>query len=308
MQIVEGMSAVVTGAGGGMGRSIALALADEGVNVVVADIDADAAASVSEEVAARGVNSIAVATDVAKLDAVEALADRAYDEFGSVEILCNNAGVTLRPFRASWDTSHEDFEWVLNINLWGVLNGHSAFVPRMLATPGAKHIVNTSSLATVLNAPGHSAYNASKAAVDAFSITARKELADSNIGVTLLHPGAVRTRIATSERLRPPAEQSETRHVKPWSEYERRKGENPIAEKAGDVQPVEDPDTADDVFTYITPNATGWLVLEAIRNNKQHILTHPVSTDVAQARTDAILDGLPNYTEFLQVAKNAITR
>ncbi|MFC9555776.1 SDR family NAD(P)-dependent oxidoreductase [Rhodococcus sp. NPDC056960] len=299
MEIVKDMSAVVTGAGGGMGRSIALALADAGVNVVVADIDADAARIVGKEVAERGVKSIAVATDVSKFEQVQALAERAYSEFGSIEILCNNAGVTLRPFRASWDTSLEDYEWIMGINFKGVLHGHLAFVPRMRETPGKKHIVNTSSLATVVLASGHSAYNASKAAVDAFSITARKELAAQDIGVTLLHPGAVRTRIVTSERLRPVEEQSETRYVKPWSDYNS-PGGNPLADKKPDQveEPVNDPDTTDDVFTYITPKATGWLVLEAIRQNKQHIMTHPVPNQVQQGNADAIKAGNPNYSAF----------
>lgn len=309
MKIIKGMSAVVTGAGGGMGRSIALALADAGVNVVVSDIEERAAQTVSQEVAERGVTAIAVATDVSKLDQVHTLAERAYSELGSIEILCNNAGVALRPFRASWDTSPEDYEWVMGINFWGVLHGHLAFVPRMRETSGEKHIVNTSSLATVLLPPGAVAYNASKAAVDAFSISARKELAPENISLTLLHPGLVRTRIATSERLRPLDEQSEARHVKPWSDYNNPSGNPHVNRRPGEVdEPVNDPDTADDVFTYITPNAIGWLVLDAIRQNKPYVMTHPIQDEIIQSSADAIKAGKPDYSVFLANTSTSLQR
>ena len=294
------MSAVVTGAGSGIGRSIALALADAGVNVVVSDIEERAAQAVSEEIAERGVTAIPVSTDVSKLDQVQALAERAYSELGSIQILCNNAGVNLRPFRSSWDTTSEDYEWVMGVNFWGVVHGHLAFVPRMREAPGQKHIVNTSSLATQLLPPGIVAYNASKAAVDAFSISARKELEPEDISVTLLHPGMVRTRVATSERLRPLDQRPEHRHIKPWSEYNNPSGNVVVNKKPGEVEePVSDPDTADDVLTYITPNAVGWLVVDAIRHNKPYIMTHPIQDEVPQAAADAIKAGKPDYSAFL---------
>lgn len=276
MEIIAGATAVVTGAGSGIGRSIALALANEGMNVVAADIELAAADRVSAEISALGVESVGVQTDVSSLDEVSALADTAYDRFGSVEVLVNNAGVTLRPFRASWDTSYRDFQWVINVNLWGVLNGHYAFVPRMLNTAGDKHIVNTSSITSLLSMAGHSAYSASKGAIDGFSRAAREELATQGIGLSILHPGAVRTPIVTSERLRKEEDRSEVRGVKPWQEYAGGSG-NPVvaAAAAGQAPQGTDPDHATAAFEYIKPDIVGSLVVAGIRANRKHILTHP---------------------------------
>ncbi|MER5754609.1 SDR family oxidoreductase [Streptomyces sp. NPDC002088] len=299
MEIVEGTAAVVTGAGGGMGRSIALALAGRGVDVVVADIEGAAAESVAKEIEALGRRSIGVQVDVSQRDAVEELADLAYDWHGSVEILVNNAGVTLRPFRASWDTSYEDYRWVMDVNFWGVLHGHAAFVPRMRATPGPKHIVNTSSMGTMAMSAGHSAYNVSKAAVEALSLTARNELRGQGIGVSILHPGAVRTRITTSERLRSAQDRSAERGVTPWSTYVEQVT-NPITDaKPGDLQPsAEDPDVPTTWADYITPAATGWLVIRGIERELAHILTHACPREAILARAEDVLAGLPDYTEW----------
>lgn len=290
MKQITGTTAVVTGAGGGMGRSIALALASEGANVVIADIELDVAERVAGEVKALGVGSLALRTDVSELEDVEALADAAYAEFGSVEILVNNAGVTLRPFRASWDTDYTDFQWMMGINFWGVVHGHHVFVPRMRQTPGEKHIVNTSSMASLISIAGHSSYSASKAAVDGLSNAAREELKTQNIGLSILHPGSVETRISSSERLRPAVEQSESRRVKPWSDYDApseqlRSGVNrDVAELAS---------FATSPFERITPEDTGRLVIEGILQGKPHILTHPAPAEMLQKRLDDVLDGQP---------------
>jgi NAD(P)-dependent dehydrogenase (short-subunit alcohol dehydrogenase family) len=293
MKEISRRSAVVTGAGGGIGRSIALALADAGANVVVSDIELDVAEAVAKEVRARGVRALAVKTDVSQLKEVEALADAAYREFGSIEILVNNAGVTLRPFRASWDTSIEDFQWIMGVNFWGVLHGHHVFVPRMRKSPGEKHIVNTSSIASLLSVAGHSAYAASKYAVDGFSHAAREELKTQNIGVTILHPGAVRTRIVTSERLRKVEDRSETRHVKPWTDYVQQTGNAVIDRAAEAPDPSTDPDFASNPMQYITPNAIGGMVVEAIKANRPHVLTHPALPDVFRARIEEIIASAP---------------
>src|SRR5690349_13150880 len=203
MDNLKGRVAVITGGGTGMGRSMALSLAAEGVAVVVSGIEAEVAERVCAEAIARGGEAIAVKTDVSKLEEVEALADAAYARFGKVDILINNAGVTLRPFRAVWDTSYDDFRWIVGVNLWGVIHGVHVFVPRMRRQSGEKHIVNVSSMGTLAKVPGHSSYVMTKAAVNGFSEVIREELADDGFGVTVLYPGYVKTRIATSERLRP---------------------------------------------------------------------------------------------------------
>ncbi|KAH6999308.1 hypothetical protein EDB80DRAFT_555794, partial [Ilyonectria destructans] len=187
--------AVVTGAGGGIGRSIALSLAEAGCDVLVADIDLEAAEVVAGEIEALGRRGIAMKVDVTRSDDVKAMADRAYSEFSNVTVLVNNAGVTMRPFRAIWDSSEADFKWMMEVNFFGVQNGVAAFVPRMLETPGRKHIVNTSSMATLIDPAGHGAYNAAKSAVDGLSNSLRNEVEEEDIGVTIVYPGRVDTRI-----------------------------------------------------------------------------------------------------------------
>jgi NAD(P)-dependent dehydrogenase (short-subunit alcohol dehydrogenase family) len=293
MQVDSDTKAVVTGAGGGIGQSIAQWLAKRGASVVVSDIDGPAAERVAAGIRDEfGTRAMAVVTDVSKLEEVEELAKAAYDAFGRVDILCNNAGVTMRPFRASWDAAYSDFKWMMDVNWWGVVHGHMAFVPRMRETPGRKHIVNTSSMATQFVVAGHSAYSAAKAAVDGFSRVARTELETQNIGVSLFFPGAVRTRIGTSERLRPEQERSDTRTVKPWSDYA------PPTAKLNPIDPnKQDPDFPPDPYTYITPEQTGRMVIEGILENKPYIMTHPPPADVFEADLRAMLDAGPSKGE-----------
>lgn len=299
MRITKGMNAVVTGAAGGIGRSIAHALADRGVNVVVADVDQAGADAVADELGEKGVRSFGFALDVTALAQVEELAQVARANLGEVQVLVNNAGVTLRPFRASWDTSYEDYRWVMDVNFWGVLHGYRAFVPVMMQATGPKHIVNTSSMATIANSAGHSAYNVSKAAVDALSLTTRKEFAGRGIGVSILHPGAIRTRIVTSERLRAEPDRSTARRVKPWSDYVTDKVD-PIADARPDelVVPDVDPDVPSQWSDYITPAATGWLVVRGIEMDLPHILTHPWPDAALRVRGDELSLGLPDYAAW----------
>jgi NAD(P)-dependent dehydrogenase (short-subunit alcohol dehydrogenase family) len=295
MKEIKGKTAVVTGAGSGMGRSIALALANEGANVVVVDIEEEVAKAVAAEVAEYGVGSLGLKADVSKLKDMEAVADVTYDKFKSVEILCNNAGVTWRPFRAHWDASYEDWKWMMNINFWGVLHGYMAFVPRMMNTPGEKHIVNTSSMATWMDAAGHAPYSASKGAVDGLSNSTRAELKLFDIGVSIFYPGPVRTRITTSARLMDEKHRSEQKHVKPWSEYVNEIS-NPITDSENVVEPENDPDVPSNSSEYISPKYTGMFVVEGILKNKPHITTHPISNET-KSRFDAILGAVPTYPE-----------
>jgi NAD(P)-dependent dehydrogenase (short-subunit alcohol dehydrogenase family) len=282
---LEGRVAVVTGSGGGMGRSIALTLARARVQVVIADIEADAAEKVRDEAVAEGLSALAAPTDVSRLEDVEALADRAYGEFGKVDILVNNAAVVARPARASWDTSYEDIAWILGVNFWGVWHGHHVFVPRMLEQPGDKHIVNTSSVATLRAGlvQGNSSYVASKGAVDGFSLAAASELATQNIGLTILYPSAVNTRIPTSERLRPEHERSEVRGVRPWSSY--------LGPGAGARDPRYAGMAEDPPGELIDPDRVGPMVLEAIKENRRYCLTHPAPEDDLRTRVDEIVAG-----------------
>jgi NAD(P)-dependent dehydrogenase (short-subunit alcohol dehydrogenase family) len=273
VQELDEAVAVVTGAGSGIGRSIALSLAAAGTDVVIADINVQAASGVAAEAEAMGVAAIAVPTDVTSRDAHVQLAESAFSRFDSVDVLVLNAGVTLRPFRALWDADPSDFEWIMNTNFWGVYNGLSVFVPLMLAQPGRKNIVVTSSMGSVTLVPGHAAYVASKCAVDGLTRTIRAELSDQGIAVTSIHPGAVTTSISASERLRPAHERSENRDVLPWSTYAGNPPASLPAHKTG-----------------IDPNTIGPMVVEAIRHDWPYVLTHPAPADDLRAYTDDLID------------------
>jgi NAD(P)-dependent dehydrogenase (short-subunit alcohol dehydrogenase family) len=216
MKTLKNKTAVITGGGSGIGRGIALALADEGVHIVVADIQEASAQAVAEEVRKRGVRAIAVACDVSKPDAVLALADKAYAEFGSVEILCNNAGVNWRPYRNILDTTLEDMRFIIDINFWGVMHGLNAFLPRMKKQEGEKHIVNTASLGGLVPTAGNLPYGVSKAAVAYASEVIAEELASHGFGVTVLCPGFVDTNItANTARLRGASQDKDARQYEP---------------------------------------------------------------------------------------------
>jgi NAD(P)-dependent dehydrogenase (short-subunit alcohol dehydrogenase family) len=198
MKSLAGKVAVITGGGAGIGRAIAHALADSGVHVVVADIHAEAAGAVAVELAGLGKRAIAVACDVASPQSMEALAAAAYAEFGAVDILCNNAGVTWRPLRSILDTTLDEMKFIFGINYWGVVHGLMAFLPRMKQQQGEKHLVNTASIGGLLPMTGHVPYGSSKAAVAYLSETVAQELAPHGFGMTILCPGIVATDLAAN--------------------------------------------------------------------------------------------------------------
>lgn len=153
----NGKVAVITGAGSGMGRALAVRCAAEGMHVLAADIE-DAA--LTETVTLAGHDAIGVRTDVADAGSVAALADTAFDTFGAVHLLCNNAGV----FQGGllWERTVADWEWVLGVNVWGIIHGIRSFVPRMIAQGGEGHVVNTSSLAGLVSNAYSGPYTTSK--------------------------------------------------------------------------------------------------------------------------------------------------
>jgi len=196
MDSFKGKVAVVTGGGSGIGRALTLALAREGARVVVADVDEGAMAAVAGEARGHGVDALTVRTDVSDLGQVQALAERAWQAFGVVHVLCNNAGV------AAWGglerATHRDWQWVLGVNLWGVIHGIETFVPRMIAGGEGGHIVNTASMAGLIASQGLGVYNTSKYAVVGLSETLAKDLKPYRIGVSVLCPMGVETRIRES--------------------------------------------------------------------------------------------------------------
>jgi NAD(P)-dependent dehydrogenase (short-subunit alcohol dehydrogenase family) len=191
-------TAVVTGAAGGIGRGIAMALARRGCHLALADIDATALARTATEIATPGVRVSRYGLDVADRAAVAAFPTRVLADHPGVDVLVNNAGVALGGTFV--EIAEADFDWLLAINFWGVVRMTRAFLPLLQKSSEAR-IVNLSSLFGLVAPPGQSAYSASKFAVRGFSESLRHELAGTSIGVTVVHPGGVATSIARSSRL-----------------------------------------------------------------------------------------------------------
>jgi NAD(P)-dependent dehydrogenase (short-subunit alcohol dehydrogenase family) len=200
VDVLEGKVAVVTGAASGIGCALSAAWAAEGMRVVMADIEAPALAEAAAALRATGAEVLEVVTDVRDPAQVEALAERAVATYGGVHVACNNAGVG-RSGLAMWDEPLAAWEWTLGVNLWGVINGVRAFVPRMIAQ-GEGHIVNTASLAGLSASGILGPYTVSKYAVVGLSeeLFLNLHLLGAPVGVSVLCPGPVNTRIVTAER------------------------------------------------------------------------------------------------------------
>ena len=251
--------AVVTGGGSGIGRALVDVFAREGARLVVADVDESSAHEAAEAVRKGGGTALAVRTDVTDLAQVQALADRAFAEMGAVDVLCNNAGVAL--WGALQDATHQDWQWVLGVNLWGVIHGIEAFLPRMIASGRRGHVVNTASMAGLLATRGLGVYNTSKYAVVGLSETLAKDLAPHGIGVSVLCPLGVATRIRTSDRNRP-------KHLR--------------NEATAAAAPVSlDGST-------LAPAAVAEMVLSAILENRLYVITHPESLEPIRRRFQRI--------------------
>lgn len=257
VDVFKGKVAVVTGGGSGIGRALSLALAREGARVVIADLDETAMESVAREAHGCGVEALAVRTDVTELGQVQALAERAWQAFGAVHVLCNNAGV------AAWGglekATHRDWQWVLGVNLWGVIHGIEAFVPRMIAGGQRGHIVNTASMAGLIASQGLGVYNTSKYAVVGLSETLAKDLKPYGIGVSVLCPMGVETRIRESERSRPAA----------------------LRNAPGTAEaPVEL------IGRYLAPDTVAGMVVDAIRHDELYVITHDEGLEPLRRRFD----------------------
>jgi len=242
---VRARGAVVTGGASGIGRAMALALARDGARVVVADVDERGMDDVVHQVRARGGEAVAVRTDVSDRDQVQALAGRAFEAFGDVHVLCNNAGVVTHGGLET--ATHRDWQWVLGVNLWGVIHGIEAFVPRMIAQKAGGHIVNTASMAGLIATRGLGVYNTSKYAVVGLSETLAKDLKPYRIGVSVLCPMGVDTQIRAAGRNRP----------------ESLKNAQEIA-----AEPVEL------IGRTLAPETVSEMVMAAIRDDRLYIITH----------------------------------
>ncbi len=268
MDDFEGRVAVVTGAASGIGKGLARTAAREGMRVVMADIETSVLEQAAAEVAELGSETLAVPTDVSDAAAVEALAAAAYERFGAVHLLCNNAGV----FQAGviWERKRADWDWVMAVNFWGVLNGIQAFVPKMLEAGEPGHIVNTSSVAGITTVAYSGPYVVSKFACAALTECLAHDFRAQGaaIGVSCLVPGAVATGIARSARNRP--------------------DEPPSEAQAPDHAFVEDA-LADLIATKgREPDEAGEIVFAGIRAGQFWICTTDEYDRLMQERYDAI--------------------
>jgi NAD(P)-dependent dehydrogenase (short-subunit alcohol dehydrogenase family) len=266
----SGGVAVITGGASGIGLSMAKRFAAEGMALVLADVEEPALQRVAEGFAAAGTRVAAQVTDVADARAVEDLAELAYDRFGAVDVLCNNAGVvSAGRSRPIWAYDLEDWRWSIDVNVMGVVHGIRAFVPRMIAAGRKAHVVNTSSIAGLITGSAAPVYSMTKWAVIRVSEALLASLREEGhpIGVTVLCPGLVRTRIYESERNRPPA----------------------LVPAAG--KPLDEPGAADMPDRAMDPDIVANLLCEAIGANRFYLLTTDKFDSLIRDRVDAILEG-----------------
>ncbi|MYA19538.1 MAG: SDR family NAD(P)-dependent oxidoreductase [Chloroflexi bacterium] len=268
MQQFEGRVAVVTGGASGIGRALATRFAAEGMRVVLADVERDALEATAAELRDGGAEVLAVETDVSSAESVEALADRAYEAFGAVHVVCNNAGVggaNVAAYRATL----ADWEWTLGVNLWGVIHGVRAFVPRMLDGGEEGHVVNTASIAGLTPLAGNAPYGVSKAGVVALSEALYLELErrGAPVRASVLCPGIVNTNILDSGRNRPEA----LRNPEPPRP-------DPAQERLRD----------EFARSAIAPAEVAATVIEAIRDQRFWILTHDIDSWIRR-RSEGIL-------------------
>lgn len=266
--------AVVTGAGSGMGRAMAVRFAREGMRVVLADVEEPALAETEELIRERGGDALPVLADVSLSVEVEELARRALERFGGVHIVCNNAGVGGGR-GASWELTMDDWNWTLGVNLMGVIHGIRTFVPIMLKQGGEGHIVNTASLAGMLTGGTGAPYTVSKFGVVALSESLYHELAaaGSLIHVSVLCPGFVNTRIIESERNRP-------------TRFASARDEEVTPQRQAMLVAVRNM-----LASGMQPDEVAQMVFDAVRDERFYILTHPELNDRVRQRVDAILAG-----------------
>jgi NAD(P)-dependent dehydrogenase (short-subunit alcohol dehydrogenase family) len=263
---LAGKVAVVTGAGSGIGAALARACSTEGMRVVAADVNRDRVDAVVDSLAGPE-PACAIAVDVADPESVDRLAAETFGMFGATHLLFNNAGVS--PLGLIWEFEPEDWNRLFGVNVMGVVNGLRSFVPRMMASGEAGHIVNTGSGGSFQSQAALGAYAATKHAILAITDALRQELADHDIGVTLLCPGGVNTNIVESMK-RPSSSSDDT---ETWGYINRMMADNDQATN-----------------TLIEPDQVAAMALWGIRENLPYVVCAPGQRARAAAHFDTILD------------------
>ncbi len=275
MKDVKGRVAVVTGAASGIGRGMAESFGAAGMKLVLADVDSGRLEAFAAELAESGVDAVPVVTDVSRQDQVDALAQRALEAFGAVHVVCNNAGVAHGGV-PTWESTLHDWEWIVGVNLMGVVHGVRTFTP-LLLEQGEGHIVNTASMAGLISGAGNALYGVTKHAVVALSEALFNELAaqgSARVHVSVLCPGWINTQILQSSlRNQPEA----VRHHRP---EDRTSPEAEIRRKLVESM----------LASGLDPRRVGDLVLDAIRAERFWILTHPQWKSMIRHRMENILE------------------
>jgi short-subunit dehydrogenase len=272
MDALEGKVAVITGAASGIGFALATDALRRKMRVVAADIDEAALARAMAELERTGGKVAAVRVDVADALSVKALADTTYERFGAAHVLVNNAGIAGA--EAAWNTPIEEYDREIRINLYGVIHGVRAFVPRMLESKASAHVVNIASAAGLFTVPGFAAYSASKFAVVGFSEALHHDLRarKADIHVSVVCPSWVRTNIVAGANASSPSD--------------------PVTTLVRNA-------VCDAVAHGIDANDVAKIVLDAVLAKQFYVLTHDDTRPAIQARTQDILEGRPP-TSFLR--------
>jgi NAD(P)-dependent dehydrogenase (short-subunit alcohol dehydrogenase family) len=274
MQDLAGKVAVITGGASGIGFAMARRFAAENMRLVLADIERPVLERAGASLRADGADVLTVPTDVSMQADVEALAAACLDHFGDVHLVCNNAGVGSRGLPIA-ELPLDDFRWVIDVNLFGVIHGLRAFLPHLRATD-VGHVVNTASSSGLYHLPRMGPYNAAKAAVVALSETLKFELEaeGSRVGVSVVCPSWVRTNISTSDRNRPERYSYVlgTEQMAQVAEYKARRF------RQRDTIATDPADVADQVC-------------EAVRANRFYVITHPASVSIFEDRARRIVAG-----------------
>ncbi len=270
MKDVKNKVAFITGGASGIGLGMAKVFTAAGMKVVIADIRQEFLDEAMEIFSDSGTAVHTIQVDITDRDAIMRAADEAVEVFGKVHILCNNAGINI--FKTIEDTTFSDWDWIIGINLTGVFNGVKAFIPHIKAHGEGGHIVNTASMAALVAGPAAGAYTATKFGVRGLSESLRLSLAKDNIGVSILCPGLVNSRIYKTEELRP-------RNLY-GDDY---KTDTEFMQRLEQVHQIG-----------MDPIEVGEKVLRGIQRNDLFILSHPDHKEEVQLLCDEIMASFPD--------------
>ena len=283
MKDVAGKVAFITGGASGMGLAMAKSFSAAGMKVAIADIEQAALDTAIASFGPTNADVIALKADVADREAMARAADATEEAFGKVHVVCDNAGVAVGG--AMDQMSYQDWDWVINVNLHGVINGVQTFVERIKSHGEGGHFVNTASMAGHIAIPGLGVYNTTKFAVVGMSETMRADLAQHDIGVSVLCPGLVNTNIFDSGRNRPEDLQAETDTASSLL-------------MAGLTDTERDARMIELMQSALEADVVGDMVLHAIVDDEFYIFTHPEIEGAVTTRFNEMKDSFERWTAY----------